>query len=265
MVFQREAASIAVESRSPVAGATDVAVTTKPSITLTAPLASGWSMTLKDGATAVPGTTELSSDGRTVTFTPTSALAADTVYTATLSGATSTEGAALPTETWTVRTAAPNSTSLFDGLVPATAAVNDPDAVELGTAFTPSVDGTVTAVKFYKGAGNTGTHTGSVWDAGGNRIGQVTFTGETATGWQTATFATPVSVTAGSTYVVSYYAPSGRYSATPSYFASPRTVGPLTAPAGDNGRFRYGSGGGFPNGSWNSTNYFVDVVFRASP
>ena len=145
------------------------------------------------------------------------------------------------------------------------AAVNDPDAVELGTAFTPSQNGTVTAVKFYKGAGNTGTHTGSVWDSGGTRLGQVTFTGETATGWQTATFATPVAVSAGATYVVSYYAPNGRYSATPNYFASPRVVGPLTAPAGNNGRYKYGSGGGFPNGSWNSTNYFVDVVFVAAP
>jgi hypothetical protein len=42
-------------------------------------------------------------------------------------------------------------------------------------------------------------------------------------------------------------------------------VDQLTAPAGNNGLFRYGAGGGFPNGSWNSTNYFVDVLFRAAP
>ena len=35
----------------------------------------------------------------------------------------------------------------------------------------------------------------------------VTFTGETASGWQQATFATPVAITANTTYVVSYYAP----------------------------------------------------------
>lgn len=266
VVFQREAASIAVESRTPSEGATDVAVTVKPSITLTAPLASGWSMTLKNGSTDVAGAAALSTDGRTVTFTPSAALVADTVYTATLSGAISTEGAVLPTQTWTLRTVAANATSLFDGLVPATAAVNDPDAIELGTVFTPSQNGTVTAVKFYKGTGNTGTHTGSIWSADGTtRLAQVAFTRETATGWQSATFSTPVAVTAGTSYVVSYYAPNGRYSATPNYFATPRVVGPLTAPAGNNGRYRYGTGGGFPNGSWNSTNYFVDVVFRASP
>ena len=265
VVFQREAATIAVESRAPAAGATDVAVTTAPSITLTAPLGNGWSMTLQDGSTDVAGAAALSTDGRTVTFTPSAALAADTVFTATLSGATSTEGAVLPTQTWTMRTAAANATSLFDGLLPATASVDDPDAVELGTVFTPAQNGTVTAVKFYKGTGNSGTHTGSIWSADGTRLAQVTFTGETATGWQSATFSTPVAVTAGTSYVVSYYAPSGHYSVTPNFFASARVVGPLTAPAGDNGRYRYGTGGGFPNGSWNSTNYFVDVVFRASP
>ena len=58
--------------------------------------------------------------------------------------------------------------------------------------------------------------------------------------------------------------PGGRYAASPGYFATPRTVGPLTAPSGDNGVYRYGAGGGFPAGSFNSTNYFVDVVFRAT-
>ena len=39
----------------------------------------------------------------------------------------------------------------------------------------------------------------------------MTFTGETATGWQQATFGAPVPVTANTTYVASYYAPVGRY------------------------------------------------------
>ncbi|NYE35529.1 hypothetical protein F4692_000633 [Nocardioides cavernae] len=264
VVFEREAASIAVDSRTPVDGATDVPVAVKPSITLTAPLATGWTMTLSRGGDAVSGQAALSGGGSTVTFTPAAALATDTVYTATLSGATSTEGAPLPTQTWTFRTAAPNTASLLEGEVPASASINDPDAVELGMAFVPSQDGTVTGIRFYKGTGNTGTHTGSVWDASGNRLGQLTFANETATGWQSASFTTPVTVTAGQTYVVSYLAPNGRYSATPQYFAAPRTVGPLTAPANTNGRFRYGASGGFPNESWNATNYFVDVVFRAS-
>ncbi|MBM7511926.1 hypothetical protein JOD65_001470 [Nocardioides cavernae] len=265
VVFQRTPPTIAVQTRTPEPGATGVTVTTKPSIMLSAPLASGWTMGVERAGTAVAGDAALDGDGSTLTFTPTSSLLPDTDYTVTLSGATSTEGAVLPTQTWTFRTAAVVSTSLLEGVVPTVPSVNDPDPVELGTVFTPSQNGTVTAVKFYKGAGNTGTHTGSVWSTDGTRLGQVTFTGESASGWQTAAFATPVPVTAGTPYVVSYYAPNGHYSATPAYFATPRTVGPLTAPAGDNGRYRYGAGGGLPNGSWNSTNYFVDVVFAASP
>lgn len=262
VVFQREPATIAVASQSPAAGATGVAVTTAPSITLTAPLAPGWSMRLANGTTAVAGSAALSADGTTVTFTPSAPLAADTTYTATLSGAVSTEGAVLPAQTWTLRTAAPNTVSLLDGVTPTTASTNDTSAVELGMAFTPSQSGTVTGVRFYKGSGNTGTHTGSLWSSAGTRLGQVTFTNETASGWQVASFATPIAVTAGTTYVVSYYAPVGRYSSTPSYFTTARTVGPLSAPAGTNGRYRYGTGGGFPTGSYRSTNYFVDVVFR---
>ena len=49
-----------------------------------------------------------------------------------------------------------------------------------------------TGVRFYKGAGNTGTHVGSLWGPNGQRLAQVTFANETATGWQTATFAEAV-------------------------------------------------------------------------
>jgi hypothetical protein len=266
VLFERAAASLAVEGRTPQSGAGQVSVSAKPSLTVSAPLATGWSMSLARSGASVAGTSALSGDGRTVTFTPTAPLAADAAYTVTVSGLTSTDGASLPTQTWSFTTGYDDSgtTSLFADVTPATAAADDPSAIELGTRFTPSQNGTVTAVRFYKGAGNTGTHVGSLWDAGGGRLGQVTFSDETATGWQTATFATPIAVTAGTTYVVSYYAPVGRYAASPGYFATARTVGPLTAPSGNNGVYRYGAGGGFPAGSYNSTNYFVDVVFRAT-
>ena len=37
---------------------------------------------------------------------------------------------------------------------------------------------------------------------------------ETASGWQTVYFSTPVAITAGTTYIASYYAPNGHYSGT---------------------------------------------------
>jgi hypothetical protein len=128
-------------------------------------------------------------------------------------------------------------------------------------SFSSSQAGTVTAIRFYKGATNTGTHTGSIWDANGNRLATVTFQNETASGWQTAQLGTPVSLTAGATYVVSYLAPKGNYSYTSNDFAAAKTAGPLTAGTANNGRYLYGATGGFPTYSWNATNYFVDVVF----
>ena len=104
----------------------------------------------------------------------------------------STDGATLPTQTVDASTPRPAATGArarcSTGQTPGDRRGRRRAAVELGTAFTPSVDGTVTAIRFYKGAGNTGTHTGSIWDVDrdhGSRT--VTFTGETATGWQTAT------------------------------------------------------------------------------
>ena len=48
----------------------------------------------------------------------------------------------------------------------------------------------------------------------------MTFTGETATGWQTRHLPRRVPVTAGTTYVVSYLAPQGHYSYTSGFFNS---------------------------------------------
>ena len=72
-------------------------------------------------------------------------------------------------------------------------------------------------------------------------MGTVTFTGETTSGWQSANFAAPLNLAAG-TYTVSYLAPKGHVSSTALYFLSSFTDGVVTAST-SNGRFRYGSGG----------------------
>ena len=71
--------------------------------------------------------------------------------------------------------------------------------------------GTVTAIRFYKHRANTGTHTGSLWSSSGERLATVTFSGETSKGWQQAKLSNPVSIQPGTAYVVSYFAPRGRY------------------------------------------------------
>ncbi|HYD32472.1 MAG TPA: N,N-dimethylformamidase beta subunit family domain-containing protein, partial [Azospirillaceae bacterium] len=147
-------------------------------------------------------------------------------------------------------------------MTPAVANDPDADAVELGMKFTATTAGSITGLRFYKGAQNTGTHTGSLWTSTGARLGTVTFTNETTSGWQTATFVTPITITANTTYVASYFAPKGHYSVNDGYFSSTYRNGPLTAPAGANGVYTYSRTSAFPTGSYQSSNYWVDVVFQ---
>ena len=95
---------------------------------------------------------------------------------------------------------------------PSMASSGDTSPVNLGVEFTPSANGWISGIRFYKGSGNTGTHIGALWTTSGSLLGQVTFTNESASGWQEADFSSPIAVTAGTTYVASYFAPSGGYS-----------------------------------------------------
>jgi hypothetical protein len=150
------------------------------------------------------------------------------------------------------------------GAVPATASDPETNAVELGLKFSTDVDGYVTSLRFYKGPTNTGTHIGNLWTATGQLLATATFSGETATGWQQVTFATPVALHANTQYVASYYAPNGGYAVNGAYFTSAINFSPLFAPAdglgSGNGVYKYGASG-FPTQTFNANNYWVDVVF----
>lgn len=149
---------------------------------------------------------------------------------------------------------------------PANLSANDPGPVELGVRFRAATSGTVTALRFYKSADNLGPHVGNLWTATGQLLASVTFEGETASGWQQAALASPVAIDADTVYVASYHAPAGRYSYDGAYFGADHVNAPLTAPAaGGNGVFAYGGAGSFPTGSFNATNYWVDVVFEDGP
>ena len=154
-----------------------------------------------------------------------------------------------------------------NGVTPPVADSSDPNAAELGVKFTSDTYGTISGIRFYKSSLNTGTHTAGLWTSAGTRLAQATFTSETATGWQTATFSSPVAITAGTTYVASYFAPGGHYSVSSGGLASSVANGPLTAlgnATSPNGVYAYGVASGFPNNSFNATNYWVDVLFGAS-
>ena len=125
------------------------------------------------------------------------------------------------------------------------AETTDNAAVEIGTRFRADTDGFVTGIRFYKGTTNTGTHTGHLWSNTGQLLATVTFTGESASGWQEASLSTPVAITANTLYVVSYHAPSGNYATTDQQFLS---AGVDNAPlhairngdGGGNGVYGYG-------------------------
>jgi hypothetical protein len=167
--------------------------------------------------------------------------------------------------------AAAAPTSIWSGsTTPATPAAADDSAVEVGVRFRTDAGGFITGLRFYKGTGNSGTHVGSLWSNSGTLLASATFTNETASGWQQVSFATPVAISADTTYVASYHAPVGRYAVNSSYFAaSGATNGPLTALRsgvdGANGVYRYGSNVVFPNQTYSASNYWVDVLFSTTP
>ncbi|MGO9078312.1 MAG: DUF4082 domain-containing protein, partial [Streptosporangiaceae bacterium] len=211
------------------------------------------------------------------TFTPDSPLAADTTYTAKVSGAQTSSGATMASpDTWTFTTAQPTPPpgqcpcSIWpDSTQPAVAAANDPSPNNLGVKFTTDENGWITGIRFYKGPGNTGTHIGSLWDASGDLLGSVTFTNETTQGWQQANFSSPVAVTAGTTYVASYFAPNGDYAYNLAAFANSGVDNPplhvlQDGVDGGNGVFSYGGSPAFPTSSYDAINLWVDVVFTTT-
>ena len=134
--------------------------------------------------------------------------------------------------------------------------------------FRSSLNGSVAGIRYYKGEGFTGTRTGHLWSSTGTILATATFTGETSSGWQEVLFATPVAITANTTYVVSYFSSSGDYASTGNYFTQAVINGSLRALAngedGPNGLYQYSATPVFPTNSFNAGNYWVDVVFTTS-
>jgi len=147
--------------------------------------------------------------------------------------------------------------------------VTDPAAVELGVAFTTSANIVVTALRYYKGVGaSTATKTGHLWTNDGALLLTLPFTNDTASGWQVQQLVTPITLTAGNTYIVSYHTPNGNYAYTENYFTTPITNGPVTinpSNAGlNNGIYEYGPSPSFPKATYASSNYFVDIMFAVN-
>lgn len=261
-----------ITARTPASGATNVATASGVTVTFSeAVQASTISMSVTpSGGSLVAGSVSYNATTRVATFTPASALANGTTYAVTVAGAKDIAGNTMTADTWSFSTVAASTASTIWASTAKPGTLADPDnaAVEIGVKFRTSQAGTITGIRFYKATTNTGTHVGTLWSSTGTQLARATFSGETASGWQQATLATPVAVTANTTYVVSYRAPKGHYSVDENYFASSATTrGPLTAlqngTDGSNGVYRYGASA-FPSSSYRSSNYWVDVVFLAN-
>ncbi|MGC9582151.1 UNVERIFIED_CONTAM: DUF4082 domain-containing protein, partial [Salmonella enterica subsp. enterica serovar Typhimurium] len=138
----------------------------------------------------------------------------------------------------------------------------DTSQVNLGVRITSSSSGFITGIRYYKGVNDTGTHTGSLWSTNGILLATATFTNETAAGWQTVSFSSPVEIAAQTTYVASDHS-NGHYVSTSNYFTSDHVNGILTATGGANGVYSYGNQNLFPTSTYASTNYWVDVILSS--
>jgi Domain of unknown function (DUF4082)/Bacterial Ig-like domain/Bacterial Ig domain len=275
-----------VTARSPAIGATSVSTSATVTATFSEPISpstvSASTFELRNASnTLIAASVSYNASTLTATLTPTAALPANTVLTATLRGGAAdprikdvAQNALASNVSWSFTTSAAAGSNCPCTAWPASAtpsnpAVNDPGAVELGVKFRADIDGFITGVRFYKGATNTGVHIGNLWTAGGQLLARATFSGETVTGWQQVTFASPVAVTANTVYVASYYAPNGNYAGDNNFFAS---GGVNNSPvfllqngvSGGNGVYQYAAASSFPSQTYQSSNYWVDVVFTTN-
>jgi hypothetical protein len=272
--------------QSPLVAASASTDVTPPSSQITAPAAgasvpAGQTVTIRGTAgdsSGVVGGVEVSTDGGSTWHPATGRGSWSYAWTPTASGSVTLKSRAVDDSGNLQATPASRSVTVTPMVCPCTAwpasatptVTSDPDAatVNLGVKLKVDQDGFITAIRFYKGSGNTGTHVGALWRADGTLLATATFVNETATGWQQANFNAPVPVTANTVYVASYRAPNGHYAGDNGYFSNAGVdSGPIhllrDGVSGGNGVYAYGGSSVlFPSSSYQATNYWVDVVFK---
>jgi hypothetical protein len=110
---------------------------------------------------------------------------------------------------------------------PASAVANTWDSASLtvGVKFQSSLSGNITGIRYYSGVAPSGTQIGLLYSVSGTLLGQATFTGGTALGWQQVSFATPVAIAANTTYVAAYFSSTG-FAYSSGYFTSAGVTNP---------------------------------------
>jgi hypothetical protein len=161
----------------------------------------------------------------------------------------------------------PPATSVWSSsAIPGTPWLSDLSPVTLGVKFRSDTSGSISGIRFYKGLGNNGAHIGLLYSSTGALLAQATFSGETASGWQQASFSQAVNIAANTTYIAAYFTNSG-YADDRQFFTSAGVDNAnlhalRSGGDGPNGVYMYGGAPQFPSQSYADSNYWVDVVFH---
>lgn len=157
------------------------------------------------------------------------------------------------------------SYSIFGDTVPNTAFDPDGSAVTLGVKFTSTRAGTITGIRYYRGHQNPHGYTVALYDDYGTQLAFASIAQDTCAlpCWEEVSFPAPVAINANTSYTAAYYTSHGHYADDQGGLLSIVTNPPLTALA-NGGVYNYGDGIGFPAQTWNSSNYYVDILFTPS-
>ncbi len=161
--------------------------------------------------------------------------------------------------------------TIFGNGVPQHPIDSDTNAVTLGVKFRSTQAGTIAGIRFYRAARSSTGYVARLYSLSGTRLASATVTTEpcaTLPCWEQLNFAAPISISPNTTYIAAYFVSGGHYAGDNNGLTTAVTNGPLTALAsstpGGNGVYHYGSSFGFPNQTYQASNYWVDVAFTAS-
>ncbi|WP_010205779.1 DUF4082 domain-containing protein [Salinibacterium sp. PAMC 21357] len=138
----------------------------------------------------------------------------------------------------------------------------DRSSVELGLKFSPENDGEVTALQYFQSRAASGVTSATLWTSSGKKLASITFPASTKEGWRTISLEDPVTLSSGSSYVVSYQASNGGYAVTEGDLSAKQSLNGFTLDR-EAGVYKYGTEG-FPTTTFRGSNYLVDIVFESS-
>ena len=163
----------------------------------------------------------------------------------------------------------PTPVNIFTTQVPPDRTLNDSiwtdsTGIQIGLKFQSSVPILISGIKYFKTAANIGQHVGQIYSSTGDLLASQEFSSESDSGWQSATFATPVKMAANTTFIASCFSSLGYYNSSDWTLYANITNGTLTILAdgkdGPNGVFKYTNSPAFPDSSFRKTNYWIDII-----